>query len=279
MPPKRIDDPATTFANWLTWESDAALGLTTARVYGSIVRSVVRDLGEIGDTEETRWRHIVEPAKVRDFFQSLWKNDPARFERTKRPWGLFCEWGESQGLPVVSVPSMKKGDDLVTGLPLAAVQAIHYLVSRRIFPLRVLPYLVWDDVGLLKDEIRHVRDPRQHGTFVLVPESVIEGLRTFAIPEDGLTPLIPAGPGLRTPYPGRLLGNELKKYRRAHSIEKIDDLKEQIEAVRAADRDGSALGSPPPTTQPERSTKPSPRTGLDELDLAALMAFDPDEEN
>jgi hypothetical protein len=289
MPPKKIEDPAAQFANWLTWEHDSALSRGTARVYGSIVRSAVTAMADPGDTATNRWRHIVNQEKVSDFFRALWEENPARFDRTKRPWELFCEWGAELKIDVVAVPDAETGAKSLAHLPAEVMMAVHYIVSRRLFSLRVLPHLVWADVEEKKDGPYQVRDPRRPSTFMLVSVAVIEKLRTFAAPEDGLAPLIPATPSGREPLSTRQLGNELKRFRRAHGIEELDPLKDQIEEARKARGDGSAAGGSAPEVQTVAASGSAlrPSSAVEEyqgyeiehgggLDLRSLMAYNPD---
>lgn len=278
MPRTRIEDPAAQLSTWLVWEHESSLTAATARVYGSIVRAVVRALGDEGDTPESSWRHVVNPEKVESYFCQMWEDEPARYERTVRPWNLFREWGETKGLAVAAVPDPRTKRAGLCDPPAGVLHAVHYLVSRRILPLKVLPHLVWDDVQEGKGDHAHVRDPRHHGTFVIVPLSVVKNLRTFAAPSDGLAPLIPVARGERTPFPTRPLGNALKRYRRKANLEAFDDVGEQIAEMRKRQGDGSALGAAGVVegerSEAERSNEPC--AALPDDTLASLMAYDPE---
>lgn len=278
MPRTPIEDPAAQLSTWLVWEHESSLTAATARVYGSIVRAVVRALGDEEDTPESSWRHVVNPEKVESYFCQVWEDDPARYERTVRPWNLFREWGETKGLSVAAVPDPRTKRKGLCDPPAGVLQAIHFLVSRRVLPLKVLPHLVWDDVHEGRGDHAHVRDPRKHATFVIVPLAVVNCLRTFAAPSDGLAPLIPMAPGERVPFPTRPLGNALKRYRRKSNLEEFDPVQEQIAEVRKRQTDGSALGAAGAAgaerNDVERSNEPC--AAVQEDALSALLAYDPE---
>jgi len=206
MARQRKEDGFEHFETWLL--AKGTIRPTTAKVYTSGARRVVKEVGD-----------IMSASKLDRFFDGLYYSKPFAHNNLRRSWTLFTEWAEATKGLSLPRPGGPRSDarDSVEPLPYGVREALCAVLEDRTLPLKRVPEIRWSHVRpiLPSQSFADVADPQRPGNYWRVSREILDPIRGYAQSNPGDdAPLVPASLGSPAPYSYTCLRREVARHRR-----------------------------------------------------------------